>query len=106
MKKLLLPVIFLTMALALAEAQEQAPRPPINRDNLVLRPNSRDYTIVRRGNNHQRIVQMRTKALLRHKQAVMNRQVAMEKRRAAMQQQMFRQQNIRQRMIRQRSLHR
>ncbi|MBN2814929.1 MAG: hypothetical protein JXQ80_12680 [Bacteroidales bacterium] len=106
MKKLLLPLVFLIVALASAEAQEQTTRPPISRDNLELRPNSRDYTIVRRGNNHQRVVQMRTKALIRHKQAMVNRQVAMEKRRAAMQQQMFRQQNIRQRMIRQRGLHR
>jgi hypothetical protein len=89
--------------------QEQVQSPGesrINRENLALRPNSRDYTIVRKGNNHQRMVQMRTMAMMRNKQAILNRQMAMEHRRTRVQQQMMRNQNIRQRMVRQRGMHR
>jgi len=78
----------------------------IDRDNLVLRPNSRDYTIVRKGNNHQRVIQMRSQALTRHRQAMINRKMAMERRRSAMRNKMIKQQQIRQRMIRQRGMHR
>ncbi len=78
----------------------------IDRDNLVLRPNSRDYNIVRKGNNHQRVIQMRTHALVRHRQAMINRKMAMERRRSAIRNKMIKQQQIRQRMIRQRGMHR
>ena len=78
----------------------------IDRDNLVLRPNSRDYTIVRKGNNHQRVIQIRSQALTRHRQAMINRKMAMERRRSTMRNKMIKQQQIRQRMIRQRGMHR
>lgn len=78
----------------------------INRENLAIRPNSRDYNIIRKGNNHQRVIQMRTQAMLRHKQAMLNRKVAMDRRRVVQQQKLMKQQQIRQRMIRQRDMHR
>jgi hypothetical protein len=78
----------------------------INRDNLVLRPNSRDYTIIRKGNNHQRIIQLRTQTMIRNRQALLNRKMAMDHRRAIQRQKMIKQQQIKQRMIRQRGMHR
>jgi len=80
--------------------------PRISRENLTIRPNSRDYHIIRKGNNHQRVIQMRTQAMLRHKQAMLNRKVAMDRRRVVQQQKLMKQQQIRQRMIRQRDMHR
>ncbi len=78
----------------------------ISRDNLAIRPNSREYNIIRKGNNHQRVIQMRAQAMLRHKQAMLNRKVAMDRRRVVQQQKLMKQQQIRQRMIRQRDMHR
>ena len=77
--------------------------PAIDRNNLVIRQNSRDYAIVRRGNNHQRIMQIRAEVLIRQRQAIINRRIAMDRRRQLIQQRMIRQQKIRQRMIRQRA---
>lgn len=79
---------------------------PVRHENLTLRPNSRDYVIVRKGNNHQRIVQLRPRAFIRNRQALLNRKMAMERRRAIIRQRMIRQQQIRQRMVHQRSMHR
>lgn len=107
MKKLILLFLLGSPVLLLAQEQQTTPGTSgINRENLVLRPNSRDYNIVRKGNNHQRMIQIRTQAMMRNKQALMNRKMAMERRRVQIQQQMFRQQKIHQRMIRQRSKHR
>jgi len=109
MRKFLLFGLLLCSATILSMAQEQpqlSGKSPINRDNLTLRPNSRDYTIVQKGNNHQRIIQMRTQAMVRHKQAMLNRKMSMERRRVILQQKMMKQQQIRQRMIRQRGMHR
>ena len=39
--------------------------PAIDRNNLVIRQNSRDYAIVRKGNNHQRIMQIRAEVMMR-----------------------------------------
>ncbi len=75
----------------------------IERDNLVIRQNSRDYAIVRKGNNHQRMLQIRSQVMLRQKQAIMNRNMAMDRRRQIIQRRMLRQQQIRQRMIRRRN---
>jgi hypothetical protein len=109
MKKLLLLGILACSSILTMLGQDQPQstvKSPINRDNLTLRPNSRDYTIVRKGNNHQRVIQLRTQAMMRNRQALLNRKMAMERRRSAMQQKMIRQQQIRQRMIRQRRMHR
>lgn len=78
----------------------------VMQERIPLRPNSRDYTIIRKGNDHQRIIQMRNKAMIRNRQAMLNRKIAMERRREITQQRMFRQQQIRQRMIHQRGMHR
>jgi hypothetical protein len=78
----------------------------INRDNLIIRPNSRDYTVIRKGNNHQRLIQIRSQAMVRYRQGMLNRKMAMEHRRIYLQQRMIRQQQIRQRMIRQRGMYR
>ena len=108
MKKLLLLGLLTCSSILAALGQDQPKSPdkvPINRDNLTLRPNSRDYTIVRKGNNHQRVIQLRKQAMMRNRQALLNRKMAMEHRIIAMQQKMIRQQRIRQRMIRQRQMH-
>ena len=105
---LLFGFMALSGSLAILAQDQPATQPSgqIDRDNLVLRPNSRDYTIVRKGNNHQRVVQMRSQALIRHRQAMINRKMAMERRKSAMRNKMIKQQQIRQRMIRQRGMHR
>lgn len=107
MKKLMLIclswIVFLTVY-----GQEQTPvqqHAAIDRNNLVIRQNSRDYAIVRRGNNHQRMLQIRAQVMLRQKQAITNRNMAMDRRRQIIQQRMLRQQQIRQRMIRRRNPH-
>lgn len=99
-------VIALSFIFGAVQAQEApaAPQiPSIDRNNLIIRQNSRDYVIVRQGNNHQRIMQIRTEVMIRHRQAIINRKIAMDRRRQLIQQRMIRQQQIRQRMIRQRS---
>lgn len=108
MRKFLLLGLLVCSASAIAFGQEPqlSGESRISRDNLTLRPNSRDYNIVQRGNNHQRVIQMRTQAMVRHKQAMLNRKMAMEKRRVFLRQKMMKQQQIRQRMIRQRGMHR
>jgi len=108
MKKFfLLLMCFLSITIAYGQNDPQLPgKSDINRDNLVIRPNSRDYTIVRKGNNHQRILQIRTQAMVRYRQAMLNRKTAMAHRRIHLQQRMIRQQQIKQRMIRQRGMHR
>jgi hypothetical protein len=108
MKKIILLGIALFFA-GIVYSQDQPPaKEPsgIDRNNLAIRPNSRDYTIVRKGNNHQRLLQLRTQAMIRHRQAMLNRKMAMERRRMFIQQRMIRQQQIRQRMIQQRNMHR
>ncbi len=109
MKKLLIAGMLFCIPLLCSQAQDKPKIPvetTINRDNLTLRPNSRDYAIIRKGNNHQRMVQIRQQAMHRNKQAIINRKMAMEHRRMLLQQDMLRQQNIHQRMIRHRRLHR
>jgi hypothetical protein len=106
MKKLITLCCLLCIPFLAARGQEQpapAVKQGISRDNLAIRPNSRDYNIVRQGNNHQRIIQMRTQAMFRHKGALMNRKAAMERSRLVIQQQMMRQQKIHQRMIQNRT---
>jgi hypothetical protein len=104
MKRLLCFSLLVGSSMLLFAQQQEAPQGTtgINRNNLTIRPNSRDYTIVRKGNNHQQMLQMRTQAMMMHRQATMNRKMAMERRRQYMQQQMLRQQQVRQRMIKQR----
>lgn len=108
MKKIFLLGLILG-CLTLAHAQnppESVAAPPIDRDNLQIRPNSRDYMMVLKGNDHQRILQNRKNAVMLRRQAILNRHMAMERRRALMQKKMIRQQQVRQRMIRQRGTHR
>jgi len=99
----------LLLAPFLAHTQDPpvtATTPPIDRNNLQIRPNSRDYLMVLKGNDHQRVLQNRKKALLLRRQAIVNRRMAMDRRRELVQKKMFRQQQVRQRMIRQRGTHR
>jgi hypothetical protein len=103
MKKLLL--LGLVICLPLWVTGQDNRNQAISRENLVLRPNSRDYNMVSKGNNHQRVVQMRAQAMIRYKQATINRKMAMEKRRTLMQQQLLRKQNVHQRLV-QRKRHR
>jgi hypothetical protein len=108
MKKVL--VFFLLLfSLTLVYGQNQQPpaaKTVIDRNNLKIRPNSRDYTMVRKGNNHQRILQLHTHAMMLRKQAILNRKQAMDRRREYLQTRMIKQQQNRQRMIRHQSIHR
>ena len=109
MKKFLMLGILVGLSPLILNGQDQpqaGQTAPVMQERIPLRPNSRDYTIIRKGNNHQRIIQMRNKAMIRNRQAMLNRKMAMEHRREIMQQRMFKQQQIRQRMIRQRGMHR
>ena len=102
-------ICVLSVAFTAARGQEQPalPKVPgIDRSNLMIRQNSRDYAIIRKGNNHQRMLQIRTEVLLRQRLAIINRRMAMDRRRQMIQQRMIRQQQIRQRMIRQSGPHR
>ncbi len=107
MKKYILLGLLSWFSFLILYGQEQ-PNPPanasINRENFTLRPNSRDYAIIRKGNNHQRMVQLRSQAMIRHRQALQNRKMSMEHRRTALQRQMIRQQQVRQRMVHQRGM--
>ena len=103
MKKLLLFGLFVCSPVLMLAQQSTTPQTPsgIDKNNLTIRPNSREYTIVRKGNSHQQILQMRKQAMMKNRQATLNRKMAMERRRQYMQQQMIRQQQIRQRLIKQ-----
>lgn len=105
MRKVFIIIAF-SLAFSAVRAQE-APAvpqtPAIDRNHLVIRQNSRDYAIVRKGNNHQRMLQIRMEVMIRQRQAIINRRMAMDRRRQIIQQRMIRQQLIRQRMIRQRN---
>lgn len=104
MKKIYLICLFV-LGHIIVYGQDPAPPAPNrqpDRSRLVIRPNSRDYAIVRKGNNHQRMLQIRTEIMIRQKQAIINRKMAMERRRQIIQRRIIRQQQIRQRMIRQR----
>ena len=108
MRKFLLFGLLVCSPVCVAVAQEQTGSVnsgQVNPHNMKLRPNSRDYSFVRKGNNHQRIVQVRREAMIRQRQATLNRKMAMDHQRKAMQQRMIRQQQIKQRMIRQREMH-
>ena len=104
MKKILFIYLFL-FTLILVNGQDPIPQVQnrqLDRSKLVIRPNSRDYAIIRKGNNHQRMLQIRTEIMIRQRQAILNRKMAMERRRQVIQRRIIRQQQIRQRMIRQR----
>ncbi len=108
MKRFYLLILFF-LAVDLIYGQNQPPvsnQVAIDRNNLQIRPNSRDYAMVRKGNNHQRMLQLRRHELMIHKQAMLNRKWAMDKRRKYTQQKMLRQQQNRQRMVHQRGTHR
>ncbi|HLO58311.1 MAG TPA: hypothetical protein VK179_06190 [Bacteroidales bacterium] len=101
MKKLLL-IGFVICLPFMAKAQDVTVGKTVTRENLTLRPNSRDYNIVNKGNNHQRVIILRSQAMIRNRQALMNRKMAMERRRLIIQQQLMRQQNVHQRMVQRR----
>ena len=70
--------------------------------NLELRPNSREYAAVFKDNNHQRVIQFRKMAQIRHSRSMMNKQKMMQQHRKLMNQQKMRQQRIRRQMIQRR----
>jgi hypothetical protein len=89
----------------LVYGQEPRISPPVkivDKNRLVLRPNSRDYAVVRRDNNHRHIIRARRMAVVRHKQAIMNRRLMMRRRQQIMNQRMIRMRRMRQNMIRRR----
>ena len=75
----------------------------IDKSAITIRPNSRDYTIVRIGNNYQRTIQIRRQAMLRYKRATNNRKIAIQRRRNMMISKMARQRRLKQRIIHQRA---
>jgi hypothetical protein len=103
MKKALLSVFILCYFLALNAQVSPAPEKQPDIKSMVIRPNSRDYAIVRRDNNHQRILQIRREIMIQKRQAIINRQILMERRRQINRERLLRQQQIRQRMIRRRN---
>lgn len=84
------------------EPQESSQVNVIDKNKLELRPNSRDYAVIRCDNNHRQIIQARRMARMRYRQAVMNRRLMMRRRQQMMQQRLIRQQRIRQRLIQRR----
>ncbi len=94
--------IFITGLIYGQEPQESSQVDVIDKNMLELRPNSRDYAVIRCDNNHRHIIQARRIATIRHRQAVMNRRLMMRRRQQLMQQRLIRQQRIRQRLIQRR----
>jgi len=104
---LALGLFLFSITQAYGQAQTPGPARSVpDRNNLMIRPNSRDYAMVRKGNDHQRLMKLRTQDMMLRKQALMNRKQAMDRRREMMRQRMIRQQQIRQRLIHQRNIHR
>lgn len=104
MKKLIIIATGLFLV-GLVYGQEPQISPPvkvIDKNRLVLRPNSRDYAVLRRDNNHKHIIRARRMAAIRHRQAIMNRRLMMRRRQQIMNQRMIRMRRIRQQMIRRR----
>ena len=104
MKKLFIIAagILLTGLLYSQEPEKSSQVDIIDKNKLELRPNSRDYAVIRCDNKHRQIIQARRMATMRHRQAVMNRSLMMRRRQQMMQQRLIRQQRIRQRMIQRR----
>ena len=104
MKKLIIIAtgLFLVGLIYGQEPQTSPPVRVIDKNKLELRPNSRDYAIIRRDNDHRHIIRARKMAVIRQRQAIMNRRLLMRRRQQIMNQRMMRQQRIRQQMIRRR----
>lgn len=94
--------IFLAGLIYGQEPQTSPPVRVIDKNKLELRPNSRDYAIIRSDNDHRHIIRARKMANIRQRQAIMNRRLMMRRRQQIMNQRMIRQQRIRQQMIRRR----
>ncbi len=93
---------FLAGLLYCQEPQVSPKDQAIGKNNLELRPNSRDYAVVRSDNDHRHIIRARKMATMRQRQALMNRKIMMRRRQQIMNQRMIRQQRIRQQMIQRR----
>jgi hypothetical protein len=107
--KIVLILGFFLFSVTMVNGQNQKPssaKSKLDRYDVLIRPNSRDYTMVRKGNEHQRMLRLRTHDIMLRRQALLNRKQAMDRRREMMQQRMMRQQQNRQRMIHQRNIHR
>lgn len=103
MKKIvLLSTGFLLFALLFSQGQESSAVSQINKSNITIRPNSRDYNMVRRGNNNQRMIQIRRQAMMKYRKATANRRLAIRRRRNLMIYKMVRNRKIHQQMIQQR----
>lgn len=103
MKSILLICTGLFVFSLLFSQEQKVKRPAVtDKTNIAIRPNSRDYSMIRLGNNAQRMVQIRRKALARHKKAVMNRKQAIQRRRNIIIMRSARQRRIQQQRIQQR----
>lgn len=94
--------VFLAGLIYGQEPQTSPPVGIIDKNNLELRPISREYTIIRSDNDHRHIIRARKMATMRQRQAIMNRRFMMRRRQQIMNQRMIRRQRIRQQMIRRR----
>ncbi len=69
---------------------------------LEPRPNSREYAVVLKGNDHERVLLMRKMSMLRYRQGAMNRKLLMQRRRQMINRQMIRQRRIHQQIMQRR----
>lgn len=104
MKKLFIiaAATFFTVVVYGQEPTKTKANQPIDINKIGLRPNSRDYEIIRSDNNHRPVIRARKIAMVRHRQALMNRRMMMQRRQQMMRQRMIRQQRIRQQIIQRR----
>lgn len=104
MKKLFIiaAAAFFAVVVYSQESQKNKTNQPVDIKKFELRPNSRDYEIIRSDNDHRPVIRARKIAMVRHRQAIMNRRMMMQRRQQMMRQRMIRQQRIRQQMIQRR----
>ncbi len=76
----------------------------VDKKNIAIRPNSRDYSMIRLGNNDQRMIQIRHQAMIRHKKAMNNRKQVMQRKRELIMVRSARQRRMQQQRLEQRRL--
>jgi hypothetical protein len=101
-KKVLLSTGLLFFTILISQGQEASPISHITKSNITIRPNSRDYNMVRRGNNNQRMIQIRRKAMMKYRKATANRKLAIRRKRNLMIYKMIRNRKLHQQMMQQR----
>ena len=105
MKKIVLACTGLFIIATLFSQEKQVNDASVaDKKNIAIRPNSRDYSMIRIGNDDQRMIQIRRQAAIRHKKAMNNRKQVMQQKREIMMVRSARQRRIQQQRIEQRRL--